>query len=148
MSNLPVFHSGRTESRVVAPDAARRRAKRARARAKVPTEPQRITDLSPNRYGRASLKNPTPFFHVSPWKPTKLVSKAPNPPQLVANLHEKERGAISVDVRRCRYNAFVEADAYDIPIFSQVDAPVPTVPGELGDLMWIDTGTLGPRQSP
>jgi hypothetical protein len=70
------------------------------------------------------------------------------PPQLVANLHKKAGKAISVDIRRSRYNAFVEADAFDIPIFSPTDTPVPTIPGELGDLMWIDKGPLWPWQSP
>ena len=77
-----------------------------------------------------------------------FVKQSAKPPQLVANLHEKEGGgAISVDVRRCRFNAFVEADAYDVPIFSPLDAPVPTVPGELGDYMLVDKGPLGPKES-
>ncbi len=49
---------------------------------------------------------------------------------------------------RAAADAFVEADAYDIPIFSPVDMPVPTVQGELGDLMLMDKSPLGPRQSP
>ena len=53
-----------------------------------------------------------------------------------------------MDIRRSRPSAFTEVDAYDIPIFSPVDSPVPTVPGELGDLMFIDKGPLWPWQSP
>ncbi len=74
--------------------------------------------------------------------------ESPKPPQQAANLHRKEGKAISVDIRRSRFNAFTEVDAYDIPIFSPVDSPVPTVGGELGDLMWVDKGILCPWQSP
>ena len=58
----------------------------------------------------------------------KAFVESPKSPQLVANLRKKEGEAISVDIRRSRPSAFIEMDAYDIPIFSPVDSPVPTVP--------------------
>ena len=68
---------------------------------------------------------------------------------MVASLHESNgRGAVSVDIRRCRLNAFLCADAWPIPIFSPIDASVPAVSGHLGDFNWIDKGPLGPRESP
>ena len=78
----------------------------------------------------------------------KAFVESPKAPQLVANLNKKEGKAISVDIRRSRPSAFTEVYAYDIPIFSPVDSPVPTVPGELGDLMWIDKGKLSQWESP
>ena len=70
----------------------------------------------------------------------KAFVESPKAPPLVANLHPRKGKAISVDIRRSRPSAFTEVDAYEIPIFSPVDSPVPTVKGELGDLMWIDKG--------
>ena len=43
------------------------------------------------------------------------------PPQAVAHLRQLDWGAISVDVWRCRYSAFVEQDAYELPVFSPCD---------------------------
>ena len=73
---------------------------------------------------------------------------SPKLPQLVANLHKREDAAVSIDVIRCRYNAFVEQDAWDLPIFAPTDEMKPTVPGELGDYQWIDIGPLGSKRSP
>ena len=78
----------------------------------------------------------------------KAFVESPKPPQLAANLHPRIGKAISVDIRRSRPSAFTEVDAYEIPIFSPVDSPVPTVEGELGDLMWVDKGHLSPWESP
>lgn len=73
--------------------------------------------------------------------------ESPKPPQLVANMHERPAGGIGIDVIRCRYNAFVEAN-HEIPIYAPTDAIVPATPGKLCDNQWIDIGPLGPHQSP
>ena len=41
-------------------------------------------------------------------------------PQLVANFHEPKAGdALNIDVIRCRYTGFVEANEHNLPIFKQ-----------------------------
>ena len=67
----------------------------------------------------------------------KAFVEAHKPPQPVADLNATELGAISVDVRRCRYNALVEQDAYDLPVFSPCDDIHPCTQ-ELGDYHWVD----------
>ena len=74
--------------------------------------------------------------------------ESPKPPQIVASMTEKGDDVISIDIVRSRYSAFVHSDGAEIPIFSPMDSPAPAVAGELGDLMYVDMGPLGPRQSP
>ena len=74
--------------------------------------------------------------------------ESPKPPQLVADVHERDDDAISIDVIRCRYNAFVEQDAYDLPIFCPADDVIPTTSPELGDFHWVDIGPLDGRRTP
>ena len=38
----------------------------------------------------------------------KIFAESPKPPPILADLHKRDDGAMSVDVIRCRYNAFVE----------------------------------------
>jgi hypothetical protein len=73
--------------------------------------------------------------------------KSPKPPQIVATLNEKNDPAISIDVIKCRCNAFVHADGSDVPVFSSMDSPAQAVPGELADFMYVDIGKLKSRQS-
>ena len=54
--------------------------------------------------------------------------KSPKPPQIVVTLNEKDDPAISIDVIRCRFNAFLHADGSDVPVFSPMDSPAPVVP--------------------
>ena len=68
------------------------------------------------------------------------------PPQAVADLRQLDLGAISVDVRRCRYNAFVEQDAYDLTVFSLCDDIRPCS-NELGDYHWVDIGEVDKRKA-
>ncbi len=56
----------------------------------------------------------------------------PKPPQHVADVHETDDDAISVDVIRRRDNALAERDAYDLPIFCPADVVIPMT-NELGD---------------
>jgi hypothetical protein len=73
--------------------------------------------------------------------------EAPKPPQLVANMHEREAGGIGIDVIRCRFNGLVEGGD-ELPIYAPTDKIVPATPGKLGDNQWIDIGELGPHRSP
>ncbi len=55
---------------------------------------------------------------------------------------------MSVDVIRCRFNAFAENDSWEIPIFSPTDNPIATIPGKLGDYHWVDICPLDRRRKP
>ena len=73
------------------------------------------------------------------------------PPPIVADLKASSRddgAAMSVDVIRCRYNAFAEDDSWEIPIFRPTDSPVPTIPADLGDYHWVDIWPLDGRRKP
>ena len=52
---------------------------------------------------------------------------------LVASLHEADGPALSIDIRRCRFFAYTEENAYDLPIFSPVDEVRPAREGHLAD---------------
>ena len=65
---------------------------------------------------------------------------------LVADLNATELGAISVDVRRCRYNALVEQDAYDLPVFSPCDDIHPCAQ-ESGDYRWVESSARAVRDA-
>ena len=73
--------------------------------------------------------------------------KSAKPPQCVANMTKAARTAISVDVRRCRYNAFVKQDAWPLPIYSPVDQVEPAT-NQIADYQWIEIhiGRRSPRQ--
>ncbi len=74
--------------------------------------------------------------------------KAAKPPQCVADVAQfAGKQAISVDVRRCRYNAFVQQDAWDLPVFSPVDE-IKEAGAKLADYQWIEIhlGQKSPRQ--
>ena len=77
----------------------------------------------------------------------KAFVESPKPPQLVANMHEREEGGIGIDIIRCRFNSFVETD-HELPIFAPTDEIKVAVQGTLGDYNWVDLGELGPHQSP
>jgi hypothetical protein len=77
----------------------------------------------------------------------KAFVEAPKPPQHVANMHERPAGGIGVDVIRCRYNAFVEANR-ELPVFAPTDVILPRTTQELADYQWIDMGEPGPHKSP
>jgi hypothetical protein len=77
----------------------------------------------------------------------KAFVEAPNPPQLVANMHERPAGGIGVDVIRSRYNAFVEANR-ELPVFAPTDEVLSRTTEELADYQWIDMGEPGPHRSP
>ena len=77
----------------------------------------------------------------------KAFVESPKPPQLVANMREREAGGIGIDVIRCRFNAFVET-SHELPIFAPTDEVNDAVRGTLGDYNWIDIGALGPHRSP
>ena len=75
--------------------------------------------------------------------------KSPKPPQCVADMSPQcSQMAISVDVRRCRYNAFVHQDGWDLPVFSPVDEIKAATPGAIADYNWIEihVGRRSPRQ--
>ena len=62
---------------------------------------------------------------------------------MVANLNEPNEGdALNVDVIRCRYSAFVEANEHDLPIFAPTDEILPAREGVLGDFTWVDQGAV------
>ncbi len=69
------------------------------------------------------------------------------PPQLVADLHESEDGAISLEVIRCLFRELVEQDAYGLPVCCPPD-DVATATNELGDYHWVDISPLGGRRIP
>jgi len=70
------------------------------------------------------------------------VAKSKKPPPLVASLHEGDGPAPSIDIKRCRFAAYTQEDAYGLPIFSPVDEIRPAREGRLADLNWIDVGPL------
>ena len=72
--------------------------------------------------------------------------EARKPPQVVADLHVRNGPASSVDIKRCRFNGFVQ-NSYDLPVYAPTDEVRPCTPGQLGDYHWLDLGALGPRRS-
>ena len=62
---------------------------------------------------------------------------------MVADLHAPRDGsALNIDVIRCRYSGFVEANEHDLPIFAPTDEIQPAREGELGDFMWVSLGAV------
>ena len=82
----------------------------------------------------------------SSWRSAEFQASAESMRLLVADLNATELGAISVDVRRCRYNALVEQDAYDLPVFSPCDDVRPCM-RELGDYHWVEIHTSDRRRT-
>ena len=73
----------------------------------------------------------------------KAFVQAQKPPQLVADLHVPRAGdCLNVDVIRCRYSSFVEANEHDLPIFAPTDEILPAREGELGDFTWVSVGAV------
>ena len=68
------------------------------------------------------------------------------PPQVVADMHVRNGPASSVDIKRCRFNGFVQ-NPYELPVFAPTDEIQPCTQGELGDYHWVDLGAPGPRRS-
>ena len=69
---------------------------------------------------------------------------ASKPPQLVADLHQPRVGgsALNIDLIRCRYSAFTEANEHNLPIFAPTDEILPAREGELGDFTWVSLGAV------
>ena len=46
-------------------------------------------------------------------------------------------GTLNIDVIRCRYSGFVEANEHDLPILAPTDKILPAEEGQLGDVAWV-----------
>ena len=61
------------------------------------------------------------------------------PTQVVADLHKELDGPIyHCDIKSCRYNALVECNSHDIPVFSPLDEVAPVTAYHLSDYMWCE----------
>ena len=68
---------------------------------------------------------------------------AAKPPQLVADLHAPRAGdCLNIDVIRCRYSAFVDANEHDLPIFAPTDEILSAEEGQLADFTWVHQGDM------
>jgi hypothetical protein len=69
-------------------------------------------------------------------------------PQLVCDFVHQEAGALSVDIIRSRFSAFVEQTANDLPVFSPTDEILPRTEKKLADYHLIDAGGQANQRGP
>jgi hypothetical protein len=90
--------------------------------------------------GSSLVEDEHPFisrFNLSTYK---AFVESPKPPQLVADVHQVGGEAVSIDLIRSRYNAFVQHLEEYFLVYSPLDEICPAMCGELGDYHWVDLG--------
>ena len=67
------------------------------------------------------------------------------PPQMVANLNapDPDKATVNIDVRRCRFNGFVQ-QVHNLPVFAPTHEILPATLGTLRDYNWVDKAFTDP----